>query len=101
MGTWRFRSTSRLALAGLALLAVACGGSKDNAPESGAITVQVARPRVALGSPVDLTYRFTLAPDAPSLGARKVFVHFLDADDEQMWPDDHDPPNPTTSWKPG
>ena len=30
-----------------------------------------------------------------------MFVHFLDADDEQMWTDDHDPPTPTTAWKPG
>jgi len=30
-----------------------------------------------------------------------VFVHFLDADNERMWTDDHDPPIPTTQWKPG
>jgi hypothetical protein len=30
-----------------------------------------------------------------------VFVHFLDADDELMWTDDHDPPTPTAEWKPG
>jgi hypothetical protein len=31
----------------------------------------------------------------------RVFVHFLDADNERMWTDDHDPPIPTTQWKPG
>ena len=30
-----------------------------------------------------------------------MFVHFLDADDELMWTDDHEPPTPTTEWKPG
>jgi hypothetical protein len=30
-----------------------------------------------------------------------VFVHFVDADEELMWTDDHDPPTPTSSWKPG
>jgi len=90
-----------VALAALALLAAACGGSQDNAPESGSVAVQLARPRVALGSPVDMTYKFTLAPGAAAVGSRKVFVHFLDADDEQMWTDDHDPPTPTSAWKPG
>ena len=30
-----------------------------------------------------------------------MFVHFLDADNERMWTDDHDLPIPTTQWKPG
>ena len=28
-------------------------------------------------------------------------LHVVDADDELMWTDDHDPPTPTTQWKPG
>jgi hypothetical protein len=28
-------------------------------------------------------------------------VHFLDADEELMWTDDHDPPTPTSKWQPG
>ena len=56
--------------------------------------VSLSRPKVALGSPVEVTYKFTVAADAPRLGARRVFVHFLDADDELMWTDDHDPPTP-------
>ncbi len=85
----------------LAVLAAACGGNTDNAPAVGTLGVSLSRPRVALGSPVELTYTFTVAPDAPPLGARKVFVHFLDANEELMWVDDHDPPTPTTEWKPG
>jgi hypothetical protein len=61
----------------------------------------MSRSRVALGSPVEMTYRFTLAADAPALGRRTVFVHFLDANDEMMWTDDHEPPTPTDGWKPG
>ena len=56
---------------------------------------------MALGSPVDITYKFTMAAGAPSLGKRRVFVHFLDADDELMWKDDHDPAPATADWKPG
>ena len=63
--------------------------------------MSLSRPKVALGSPVEVTYKFTVAPDAPALGQRRVFVHFLDADEELMWTDDHDPPTPTTEWKPG
>jgi hypothetical protein len=81
--------------------ALACGGGTDSAPPVGSVAVSLSRPRVALGSPVEVTYAFTIAPDAPPLGSRKVFVHFLDANDELMWTDDHDPPTPTTEWNPG
>jgi hypothetical protein len=93
----------RFALVTLCLLvaaSAACGGSEDTAPPAGAVQVTLSRSRVALGSPVEMTYRFTLAPSA-SVGARRVFVHFLDADDELMWTDDHDPPTPSTQWTPG
>ena len=30
-----------------------------------------------------------------------MFVHFLDADRELMWTDDHEPPTPVRQWKPG
>jgi hypothetical protein len=79
----------------------ACSEAKDTTPPVGSIAVSLSRSRVALGSPVDVTYKITVAPDAPPFGDRKVFVHFLDADDELMWTDDHDPVPPTTEWKPG
>jgi len=80
---------------------VACSKPADTAPPVGSIAVSLSRTRVALGSPVEVTYKITLAPDAPAIGDRKVFVHFLDADDELMWTDDHDPVPPSTEWKPG
>lgn len=79
----------------------ACSAPEDTAPAVGSIDVSLSRARVALGSPVEVTYRIQLAPDAPALGDRKVFVHFLDADDELMWTDDHDPVPPSSEWKPG
>ena len=85
----------------LVAAALGCGGGADTAPAVGSVKVALSRPRVALGSPVEITYTFTLANDAPPLGNRKVFVHFLDANDEMMWTDDHDPPTPTTEWKAG
>lgn len=78
-----------------------CGQPEDTTPPVGSIQVTLSRSKVALGSPVEVTYKFTVAPDAPPLGQRRVFAHFLDADDELMWTDDHDPPTPSTEWKPG
>jgi len=98
----RRRSLAARCSLGLVLVAatIACSGT-DNAPAVGSMAVSLSRSRVALGSPVEITYKFTIAPDAPAFGARTVFVHFLDANDEMMWTDDHDPPTPTTEWKPG
>jgi hypothetical protein len=71
----------------MGLAAAGCGGQEDTAPAQGTVAVQLSRSRVALGSPFEVTYRFT--------------VHFLDADGEQMWTDDHDPPTPPSGWKAG
>jgi hypothetical protein len=78
-----------------------CSEAEDTTPPVGSMQVSLSRPKVALGSPVEVTYKFTLNADAPNLGQRRVFVHFLDADEELMWTDDHDPPTPTADWKPG
>jgi hypothetical protein len=88
-------------LTALAVTAAACRQAEDTTPPVGTMQVSLSRPKVALGSPVEVTYKFTLDANAPSLGQRRVFVHFLDADEELMWTDDHDPPAPTSEWKPG
>jgi len=85
----------------LGLGAAGCGGQEDTAPAQATATIQLSRSRIALGSPFEVTYKFTVAPDAATLGSRKAFVHFLDANGEQMWTDDHEPPTPTTGWKAG
>ena len=92
---------SACVLAALALIVTGCSTPEDTTPAVGTMQVSLSRAKVALGSPVEVTYRFTLAQNAPSLGARRVFVHFLDADEELMWTDDHEPPTPTSDWKPG
>ena len=49
-----------------------------------------------------MKYRFVVASDAPAFTDDYwVFVHFLDADGELMWTDDHAPATPTRQWKPG
>ena len=88
-------------LAALAVALAGCGEAEDTTPPVANLQVSLSRPKVALGSPVDVTYKITVAPDAPAFGQRRVFAHFLDADDELMWTDDHDPPTPSSEWKPG
>lgn len=88
-------------LMALTVTLAACGPAEDTTPPVGTLEVSLSRAKVALGSPVEVTYKFTMAADAPNLGARRVFVHFLDADEELMWTDDHEPPTPSTEWKPG
>jgi hypothetical protein len=84
-----------------ASLGVSCAGGADDA-------VPVATPSLvmgvaaAIGSPVEMTYRFSVAADAPAFAEdHRVFVHFLDADGELMWTDDHEPSPPTSQWSPG
>jgi hypothetical protein len=85
----------------LVLLVVGCR-KEPNAPPVATPSVTLSHPRVPLGSPVEITYEFKVAPDAPPFKENyRVFVHFVDADDELMWTDDHYPETPTTRWKPG
>jgi hypothetical protein len=86
----------------VAVSAAGCGLRQPPPRPVASPAFAVAHARVPLGSPVEATYRFTIAPDAPPFAEDyRVFVHFLDSDDELMWTDDHFPPVPTTQWKPG
>ena len=95
-------SVWRAAVAAVAFAAAAgCGSRETNEPPVATPTLTMSRERVAIGSPVRLTYRFDVAPDAKIDGDYWVFVHVLDSQGEQMWTDDHQPPTPTSQWKPG
>jgi hypothetical protein len=86
------------------VIAAAVGGChrSSNEPPVAVPTVSVNHARVPLGSPLEITYEFKVAANAPAFTEDyRVFVHFVDADQELMWTDDHFPPTPTTQWKPG
>src|SRR5262245_2669579 len=88
---------SVLTIAGL----VSC--RRKEVPEPGVATPSLSLPRdkVPLGSPIDVGYKFEVAPDAPAFTEDyRVFVGVVDTDGQLMWSDDHDPEIPTTSWKP-
>lgn len=90
----------RLLACALLVATAACGGA-DEAPPVATPSFAASKTRVALGSPVDFTYAFDVAPDAQIQGDYQVFVHFNDADGQQMWTDDHAPAIPTSEWTPG
>jgi hypothetical protein len=75
---------------------------KDSAgPPVASPSLALSRDRVAIGSPLKLTYKFQVAGDAKIDGDYVVFMHVLTPDGDQMWTDDHQPPTPTSKWKPG
>ncbi len=91
-----------LSAAALASAMAGCGG--EEVGESRPITPSVSfnKPRAPIGSPVEITYRFEVGPDAEPIAKDfNVFVHFLDSHDALLFTDDHQPPEPTTSWKAG
>jgi hypothetical protein len=79
-----------------------CSRKQETQPGVATPSISFNHPRAPLGSPVDVTYRFKVAADAPKLDQDyRVMVHFLDNDEELMWTDDHLPPVPTSQWKAG
>ncbi len=79
----------------------ACGPKTDGETPLAAASATLSTARVPLGSPIGITYRFQVAPGARLEKDFRVLVHFLDADEEMMWADDHMPPVPTSAWKAG
>jgi hypothetical protein len=90
----------RALLAGAVAVLAACSRA-DSDPPVATVSLAVSKPGAAIGSPIDLRYRFEVAPNATIAGDYRVFVHALDDRGQQMWTDDHDPPRPTSTWKPG
>jgi len=80
---------------------VGCSRKAPSEPPVATATFTPAKARAPLGSPLEVTYKFVVAPDAKFTENFRVLVHFMDSDDELMWTDDHNPPKPTTQWKPG
>lgn len=99
------RAAAAAALSGVFLGAIgvtSCARKRDSEPLVAKPALELSRPRAALGSPLDVTYRFTVPAAAPKLAENyRVFAHFVDSNGELMWTDDHDPPVPTSAWQPG
>jgi len=98
----RRKRTNLLPVLAFAAATAACSNAEDNAPVVATPSVTLSSPAAPIGSPIEMTYRFAVAADAPAFTEDYwVFVHFLDTDGELMWTDDHEPPTPTRQWRPG
>jgi len=100
------RSLSRFSAAGLAALVIlssvmACGGKEAPPTPMATPSLTLSHDKAPLGSPIDITYKFVVANDAKFTEDYRVLVHVVDADEELMFAFDHDPPKPTSQWKPG
>ena len=94
-------SVSATAVVVAAISLASCSRKEPPTPPVAKASVAVNRQAAPLGSPIEITYTFVVASDAKLNEAYRVMLHVVDADDELMWTDDHDPPTPTTEWKPG
>src|SRR3954469_12082997 len=84
-----------------ALSLAACSRKPAATPPVAKASVVLNHQAAPLGSPLEITYKFVVASTAKFDEDYRVMLHVVDADDELMWTDDHDPPTPTTQWKPG
>ena len=96
-----FTAIPVMALAGATALAAGCKHKEAAAPPVATPSLTINHPKAALGSPIDITYKFVPAPGATFDDDYRVMVHVVDTDEELMWADDHNPPIPTTKWKAG
>jgi hypothetical protein len=84
------------------ILTTACSKKPEAETPVAAPVVSFNHPKAALGSPVEVSYAFSVPSGAPKMEEDyRVMVHFLDADEELMWTDDHQPEVPTSKWTPG
>src|SRR4051812_16232516 len=98
------RSSVALGFTALVLLSSllsACRKKEESAPPLATPTVTLNHDKTPLGSPIDITYKFVVANDAKFTEDLRVMVHVVDADEELIFAFDHNPPVPTTQWKPG
>ena len=93
----RFRAITAACL----LLAAGCSRERAADPPVATPALTLGKDRAAIGSPLRMTYRFEPLPNAAIDGDYVVFVHVLDPSGEKLWQDDHQPPVPTSQWKPG
>jgi hypothetical protein len=95
------RIAGAAAIACVPLLLSACRKKDTPAPPVATPTVTLSRTKAPLGSPLDITYKFIVAPDAKFTEDYRVMIHVVDADEQMIFALDHNPQPPTTQWKSG
>ena len=90
----------RAAALGVLLASVVCSSPGSTEPVA-VPSFELNMTHVPIGSPIEATFTFFVLPNAVIDEDYRVFLHFLSDDGELIWAADHDPPRPTTEWKPG
>src|SRR6185503_6551872 len=88
---------------GIAFSAITGCDKGDQAPPVASVSLTTNRTSVALGAPIELTYKFEPAPGVSIPADYRVFVHVNRDDGTTIWNDDHELPagQQTSQWKPG
>ena len=73
----------------------------NSAEPVAALTLELNTTHAPIGSPIEVTFSFSVLPDAVFEEDYRVFVHFLNDEGDLMWTADHSPPRPTSEWAPG
>ena len=79
----------------------ACRRKEAPTPPMATPSMTLSHDKAPLGSPIDITYKFVVASDATFTEDLRAMVHVVDADEELIFAFDHNPPIPTSQWKPG
>jgi hypothetical protein len=95
------RRVPSVTAAGLLAAALVSCADLDSTPPVATIAASTDQPYAVTGGPLHLTYAFTPGPDAPVADDHAVFVQGFDDRGHLVWSDDHDPPVPTSQWRPG
>ena len=86
----------------VALGLAACGSDQPSDSRPISVSIDTNKARAPIGSPIEIAYQFEIGNDStPIEKDYRVFVHFLDSHNALLFNDDHDPPEPTSSWKAG
>src|SRR3954468_17188538 len=104
MNVRRVGTRVALGLCGLPLLTASWSCKRRSTAEVNPIvpSVKVNETRVPLGSPVEVTYTWTVEPGAKKLPEDyRALVHFLDSHRVLLFEDDHVPVPPPSQWEPG
>ena len=71
-------------LVAVAALAGGCRRKESPAPPVATPSLTLNHSRTALGSPIEITYKFVVSDDAKFDQDYRVMVHVMDTDDELM-----------------